>query len=174
GAPVVEKAKITELLATVEEANSDLLPADSCGARDGTVACLNPAPNIRAAILTTYPTPQELYDAYARAVTRLSDGSEPRNVGDCTRKQANGEVSWNLDRRHRADISVAEHVHGGLDPESEAAGRLFCTETNDVVSLVWTLDPGLLVTATGQPTALTMAWWNRVHLDLASQAEPRG
>jgi hypothetical protein len=36
-----------------------------------------------------------------------------------------------------------------------------------VMNLVWTQDPGLLVTATGQPSELVVTWWSDVHLQLA-------
>jgi len=173
-APAAAQDLETQVLAAVDAAGSDLLPASSCGSDDGRVTCRAPASNIRAAVLTAYPTRRALYDAYTRAVQRLSGDPAPRNEADCTGQRAEGEVSWNLDHDHRTDISVDAQVLGGLDPASEAAGRLFCTESSDVVQLVWTQDPGLLVTATGQPAAITMAWWDRVHLSLACASGDTG
>ena len=173
-APAAAQDLETQVLAAVDAAGSDLLPASSCGSDAGRVTCRAPASNIRAAVLTAYPTRRALYDAYTRAVQRLSGDPAPRNEADCTGQRAEGEVSWNLDHDHRTDISVDAQVLGGLDPASEAAGRVFCTESSDVVQLVWTQDPGLLVTATGQPAAITMAWWDRVHLSLACASGDTG
>jgi hypothetical protein len=163
-----------ELLALVGTARTDLLRPSSCGAGQGKVVCRDPASGIRDAVLESFPTRQALYDAYDDAVQQLSGDPVPENTGDCTGKLPEGEVSWNLDREHRDDITVAEQVLGGLDPASEAAGRVFCTETSDVVQLVWTQDPGLLGTVTGQPATITIAWWNEVHLRLACAAGGSG
>ena len=42
------------------------------------------------------------------------------------------------------------------------------------MSLVWTQDPGLLVTVTGQPSELVVTWWSDVHLQLACASENVG
>ena len=159
-----------QLLAAISSAGTDLLPAASCGVQGQTVVCREPAPDVGDVVLTPFPTRDALYEAYADEVQRRSGTPAPANTGNCTGKQQEGEVSWNLDREHRDDLSVTEQVLGGLDPASEAAGRVFCTETGDVVQLVWTQDPGLLATATGQPSTLALAWWNEVHLRLACAA----
>jgi hypothetical protein len=158
------------LLADVAAASSDRLPAASCTAGAEAVTCRDPAPSIGTVVLTPYPTTQALYDAYVAAVNALAGGPAPENVGDCSGSSTEGELSWDLDRGHGDGVSVADEAAGGLDPVGQAAGRLFCTGNQDVLKLVWTQDPGLLVTATGQPADLTIGWWHDVHLDLACPA----
>jgi hypothetical protein len=156
-----------QLLSMLTAIGSDRLSTASCVAGDGRVTCRDPAPNIQVAVFTTYPTPGELYAAYTAAVRELSGDPVPENTGDCSGQAYEGEITWNLDLGHDDDVSVEDEAAGGLDPATEAAGRLFCTETSDVVNLVWTQDPALLVTATGQPARLTVGWWHGLHLDLA-------
>ena len=91
----------------------------------------------------------------------------PENTGNCSNWASEGEVGWNLDKGHTPDFSVAQQENGGLDPASESAGRVFCTDTQKVMNLVWTQDPGLLATVTGQPSELVVTWWSDVHLQLA-------
>jgi hypothetical protein len=156
-----------QLLSMIQAIGSDRLSAASCVAGDGQVTCRNPAPNIQMVVFTPYPTQDQLYDAYTDAVRQLSGDPVPENTGDCSGEAYEGELSWNLDLGHGDDVSVEDEAAGGLDPAAEAAGRLFCTETSDVIKLVWTQDPALLVTATGQPARLTIGWWHDLHMDLA-------
>ncbi|HET6939268.1 MAG TPA: hypothetical protein VFI19_11710 [Nocardioides sp.] len=169
-----DAASSQQVLALVTAANSEDLPASSCAAGDDHVTCREAAPNIQAVMLTPYSSQTALYDAYTDAVGALSSGPTPENVGDCSGKVFEGELSWNLNLGHSYDISAADEAAGGLDPAAQAAGRIFCTESSDVIKLVWTQDPGLLVTATGQPANLTIGWWHRVHLDLACAAGGTG
>ena len=60
-----------------------------------------------------------------------------------------------------------EQELGGLDPVSQAVGRIFCSASSDLMRLVWTQDPGLLVKAKGQPASMVVAWWDYLHLELA-------
>ncbi|QIG45612.1 toll/interleukin-1 receptor domain-containing protein [Nocardioides anomalus] len=159
-----------DVLAAIAAAASARLPAASCTAGAETVTCRDPAPSMGTVVLTPYPTTQALYDAYADQVAALAGGSAPENVGDCSGTSTEGELSWDLDLGHGDAVTVAEQEAGGLDPVDEAAGRLFCTGNQDVLRLVWTQDPGLLVTATGQPATLTIGWWHDVHLALACPA----
>jgi len=159
-----------ELLSTVAAVGSALLPATSCTAGEADVICRRPAANLQTVVLTAYPSQADLYDAYTDAVDALSGEDRPENVGDCSGSEFEGELTWDLDLGHGRDVTVDQQSEGGLDPAEEAAGRLFCTESSDVVRLVWTQDPGLLVTATGQPARLTIGWWHEVHLDLACAA----
>jgi hypothetical protein len=168
------KALSRQVLALVAAADSEDLPASSCAAGDDHVTCREAAPNLQAVVLTPYSSQTALYDAYDDAVRALSGDSAPENVGDCSGKMFDGELSWNLNFGHRYDISAADQTAGGLDPASEAAGRIFCTESSDVIKLVWTQDPGLLITATGQPANLTIGWWHGVHVDLACAAGMTG
>jgi hypothetical protein len=163
-----------QLLATISAVASDRLPASACTAGDGQVTCRDPASNIGAVVLKTFSSQEALYDAYTAAVQALSGDLMPENVGDCSGDVYDGEVTWNTDLGHGHDISVADQAAGGLDPASESAGRLFCTESSDVVKLVWTQDPGLLVTATGQPARLAIGWWHDLHLQLACAAGAAG
>jgi hypothetical protein len=155
------------LLTMLKAVGSDRLDASSCVAGDGQVTCRNPAPNIQMVVFTAYPTQEDLYTAYTDAVRQLSGDPVPENIGDCSGETFEGELTWNLDLGHGDDVSVEDESAGGLDPAGEAAGRLFCTEASDVVKLVWTQDPALLVTATGQPARLTIGWWHDLHLELA-------
>jgi hypothetical protein len=150
------------------------MPPSSCATGDGQVTCRNPASNIQVVVLTPYSSPEKLYDAYRDAVQTLSGDPVPENTGDCSGREFEGELSWDLDRRHSQDISIDDQAAGGLDPATEAAGRVFCTESSGVVNLIWTQDPGLLVTATGQPAQLTIGWWHDLHVDLACAAGKQG
>ncbi|WP_028653471.1 toll/interleukin-1 receptor domain-containing protein [Nocardioides halotolerans] len=158
------------LLAEVRSADSPGLPADSCRAGAGAVTCTNPASGIDTVVLTPYPTPAALYEGYTAEVEARSGRPFGANTGNCSTWATEGEVGWNLDKEHRADFSVAQHVGGGLDPVRESAGRVFCTDQKKVMRLAWTQDPGLLVTATGQPSEQVVGWWAGVHLDLACAA----
>ena len=121
-------------------------------------------------MLQAYPTSRALYDAYVAAVSGSSGEPVPENVGDCTRRQSQGEVAWNLDRVHRSDITIEEEAAAGLDPFSQAAGRVYCTASGDLMTLVWTQDPGLLVVVVGEGASLVAVWWQQVHLELACVA----
>lgn len=160
-------AAVAALLAGVEDVGSPRLPGTSCQAGADAVTCSNPAPNIRTVVLTPYQTPAELYAAYAAEVEGLSGEPIQENTGNCSNSESEGEVGWNLDKAHTVDFSVAQQVSGGLDPASESAGRMFCTDSQKVMTLVWTQDPGLLVTVTGQPSELVVTWWSDLHLQLA-------
>ncbi len=156
-----------QLLAMIQAIGSDRLSTASCAAGDGQVTCRNPAPNIQMVVFTPYSSQQELYSAYTDAVGGLSGEPVPENTGDCSGDTFEGELTWNLDLGHSQDVSVQDEAAGGLDPDAKAAGRLFCTESSDVIKLVWTQDPALLVTATGQPARLTIGWWHDLHMELA-------
>ena len=169
-APAPDPARAQAVLAAISAAGSLGLPPSSCRAGDRDVTCRNPAPHLRTVVLTSYPTRLALYDAYAAAVAGSSGEPVPENVGDCTRKEPNGEVAWNLGRGHRLDLTVAQHEQSGLDPVSEAAGRIYCSASGHGVTLVWTQDPGLVVVAVGKRAAQVVAWWQDVHLELACAA----
>jgi TIR domain-containing protein len=165
---------LAEVLARVELVGSPRLPASSCRAGADAVTCSDPAPNIRTVVLTPYQTPAELYAAYTAKVESLSGAPLAENTGNCSEWVSEGEVGWNLDKGHTLDFTVAEQQAGGLDGASESAGRVFCTDSQKVMSLVWTQDPGLLVTVTGQPSELVVTWWSDVHLQLACASENVG
>lgn len=167
-------AAVATLLAGVEDVGSTRLPGTSCQAGADAVTCSNPAPNIRTVVLTPYQTPAELYAAYTAEVESLSGEPIQENTGNCSNSESEGEVGWNLDRAHTFDFSVAQQVSGGLDPASESAGRMFCTDSQKVMTLVWTQDPGLLVTVTGQPSELVVTWWSDLHLQLACAGGAEG
>ena len=160
-------APVAGVLAGVEAVDSPLLPASSCQAGADAVTCTSPAANIETVVLTPFASPAELYAAYTAEVESLSGGSMTENTGNCSNSESEGEVGWNLDKGHTLDFSVAQQESGGLDPASDSAGRVFCTDTHKVMSLVWTQDPGLLVTVTGQPSELVVSWWSDLHLQLA-------
>jgi hypothetical protein len=166
GTPTAEPA-VAEVLAGVAFVDSPLLPASSCQAAADAVTCTTPAANIETVVLTPFANRAELYAAYTAEVESLSGGPMTENTGNCSNTESEGEVGWNLDKGHTLDFSVAQQESGGLDPASESAGRVFCTDTHKVMSLVWTQDPGLLVTVTGQPSELVVTWWSDLHLQLA-------
>jgi hypothetical protein len=155
------------VLAGVGAANSPRLPASSCQADTAAVTCTNPEPSIQTVVLTPFETPAALYAAYTAEVESLSGQPIVENSGNCSKAESEGEVGWNLDRAHTLDFSVAQQESGGLDPASESAGRVFCTDSQSVMHLVWTQDPGLLGTVTGQPSDRVVTWWGDVHLELA-------
>jgi TIR domain len=155
------------LLATIGSVGSARLPAASCDAGADVVTCTNPAPNVHTVVLTPYASQSELYEAYQAALSDLSGDSVPENTGDCSAASSEGESGWNLDEQHTLDFTVEEQEVGGLNSASESAGRVFCTASQDVMRLVWTQDPGLLVTVTGQPAEVVVDWWEGVHLQLA-------
>ena len=163
-APTTE---VAALLAGVKLVGSDRLPVDACQAGATTVTCTRPAPNISTVVMTPYETPTELYAAYTAQVESLSGKPIGENTGNCSPSESEGELGWNLDKEHTFDFSITQHEQGGLDPASESAGRVFCTDHQSVMRLVWTQDPGLLVTATGEPSELVVTWWSEVHLQLA-------
>jgi hypothetical protein len=158
---------VTALLAGVAAVQSPRLPAAACQAGTDAVTCSNPAPNIRTVVLTPYASPSELYAAYTAEVEQASGGPLAENTGNCSTTESEGELGWNLDKEHTLDVSVAQQEAGGLDPAGQSAGRVFCTDSQEVMTLVWTQDPGLLVTVTGQPSELVVTWWSEVHLALA-------
>jgi hypothetical protein len=166
GTPTADAA-VSGLLADVQDVDSSRLPASACQAGAEAVTCTNPAPNIRTVVLTPFETPAELYAAYTDEVESLSGGPMEENTGNCSRSESEGEIGWNLDEEHTIDFSLAEQEDGGLDPSTESAGRVFCTESQEVMNLVWTQDPGLLVTVTGQPSEMVVTWWSDLHLQLA-------
>ncbi len=177
--PAQDAAGSQSVLPVISAADSLGLPPASCQAGDRDVTCRNPAPHIRTVVLASYLTRYALYDAYAAAVAGSSGEPVPENIGDCARKELNGEVAWNLDRGHRRDVTVGQQEQGGLDPRSEAAGRVYCATSGHGMTLVWTQDPGLLVAAVGKRASRVVQWWQEVHLDLAcaargSEAGPEG
>lgn len=163
-------AEAASLLAGVGLVGSDRLPVEACQAGADSVTCSRPATNISTVVLTPYETPAELYAAYTARVESLSGQPLAENTGNCSPTQSEGELGWNLDKKHTLDFSLAQQEQGGLDPAGESAGRVFCTADQQVMRLVWTQDPGLLVTVTGQPSATVVTWWSEVHLQLACAA----
>ncbi len=159
--------QVAALLAGVRSLDNPRLPADSCRAGATAVTCVDPAPNIRTVVLTPYPGTDELYAAYAEQVEELGGDPAEENTGSCSSSGTEGELGWNVDGGESLDHSVADQVAGGLDPTTQSAGRVFCTESQEVMRLAWTQDPGLLVTVRGQPSELVLAWWSEVHLQLA-------
>ena len=149
------------LLAGVADVGSPRLPGTSCQAGADAVTCSNPAPNIRTVVLTPYSDPGRALRGVHRRGREPLGRAHPENTGNCSDSESEGEVGWNLDKAHTFDFSVAQQADGGLDPASESAGRMFCTDSQKVMTLVWTQDPGLLVTVTGQPSELVVTWWQR-------------
>ena len=151
-----------------------LLPAASCRVSGaGAVTCRNPAPNIETVLLRDYPSRSDLYDAYVATVRDLGGGRLRTNVGDCSGEQAEGEVSWSLDRNKSREYGLGKLRRGTVDPLNEAAGRVFCTESGGVATLVWTQDAHRLGIVSGRPATRVAKWWVEAHVQLACAADPR-
>jgi serine/threonine protein kinase len=152
--------------ANVSSDAAGLLPPSRCTARgSAVVTCARPVASVSLVKFETYPTLTALYDAYVATVRGLSSGKFQPNVGDCTRRITQGEVSWNHDYRHPRHFSLQQSQSGMLDPASQAAGRLFCTfDVQGVYHIVWTQDAGhLLGTLSGLPHDDAWNWWHGVH-----------
>jgi hypothetical protein len=149
------------------------MPASSCrtdGA--GTVSCTDPGPFVDSLQIRTYPSRQDLYAAYVRDVQDLTGRPFRGNWGDCSGSRAEGEVSWSLGRTKSRAFPLQLLRDGLLDPETEAAGRVFCAIGEQETTVIWTEDPFRLATATGSPAQRVTKWWVDAHIELNCVHEP--
>src|SRR5579871_4544015 len=57
--------------------------------------------------------------------------------------------------------------------DDQAAGRMYCTFTNDLLDIVWTQDDGrLMAEVTGAPHLDTYLWWKWVHHSIVLPGSP--
>jgi hypothetical protein len=141
-----------------------LLPPSTCKQDTATmVTCTAPAPGISGVIFQTYPSLPALYAAYTAQVKSMNSGTFRANFQDCNISQTYGEAGWNHMFKHPKAYSVAQ-MSAGMVPDSEAAGRVFCTFANGQESFVWTQDDGhLLGHVTGPVHEDVWNWWYAVH-----------
>ena len=89
----------------------------------------------------------------------------------------NGEVSWNHQYQHPRNYSLAQSESGMLNDGNQAAGRLFCTFSNSILTIVWTQDSGrMLGFLQGSPHEDAFYWWRGVHhnIDLTGTMQMSG
>jgi hypothetical protein len=156
-------------LANVSPLSKGELPPSTCHQQSATmVTCSNPALPIDAAAFRVYPSLAALYTAYVAKIQSVAPGPFRANFGNCNETDASGEVSWNHSFFHSTAYSLAQSSSGMLNPETQAAGRVFCTLSNAGEEyLVWTQNAGrLLAWASGGPHSDVLAWWAGVHHDI--------
>lgn len=168
--PVAAELMAAIRLADQSGAAKGLLPQADCLPDSMTmVTCMAPAPGITGVVLSTYPSLQALYSAYAAKVKSLNSGAIRQNYQDCglTSPSAAGEVAWNHQFRHPRAYSIAQMASGQVT-SLEAAGRVFCTMTDSAQEdMVWTQDDGrLLGWVAGAPHEDVWNWWMAVHHNL--------
>jgi Protein kinase domain len=152
-------------------ANGDMtsmgfLPPRACRQQSATmVTCTNPYDGIFTATFRIYPSLKALYSAYEARVQSGMPGPFRSNYGNCGVTEPAGELSWAHDYFHSTAYSIQQMISGTLDTEKQAAGRVFCSlSNNDTENVVWTLDPGLLLAwATGSPHTQVLGWWSALH-----------
>jgi serine/threonine protein kinase len=139
------------------------------------VTCTNPTLAISSVTFHTYPTLTALYAAYEAKVESIMPGPFMANVANCGLLAENGEISWNHDYLHLATFSMAQSIQGNLNPDSQAAGRMFChfvaSDSQEVI--VWTQNAGrVLGVVSGSPHPDVYQWWYGVHHDIAMAGSP--
>lgn len=145
------------------DAKGQLKPS-SCHAQSMTqVTCSNPIPAVTSVIFRTYPSLTALYNAYVAKIKSLNSDHFQPNVGNCSSRLSNGEVSWNHQYEHPRNYSIKQSASGALDKDTQAAGRVFCTFINDY-NVVWTQNDRLLLgsmSATDHQSGFN--WWVAIH-----------
>jgi serine/threonine-protein kinase len=133
------------------------------------VTCTNPTLAISSATFRTYSTLAALYSAYEAKVESIMPGPFQANTANCVDGVGNGEISWNHNYFHLKNFSVAQDIAGNLNPQTQAAGRMFCHFVSpNGETIVWTQNAGrMLAVVTGAPHADVFAWWRGVHHDIA-------
>ena len=163
-------AAVQRMLGRIAAAGSVRLPVSSCQAGGGEVTCHQagrPHLDRRPDVLPDHARALRGICGHRRGAHGRAGAGERRRL---QQEAVGGELAWNLNREQRLDITVEQQEHPGLDPNLQAAGRVFCTASENVMTLAWTQDPGLLVSVAGQPASQVVAWWQDVHLELACTA----
>ncbi len=159
------------VLANQSALSMNSLPPRDCRNQSTTmVTCTNPTLAISTATFRAYPTLAALYKAYEAKVQSIMPGPFQPNVANCSELAENGEISWNHQYLHLPNYSMAQSISGTLNPDSQAAGRMFChfIASNSQEAIVWTQDQGrLLGFVSGAPHADVYDWWHGVHHDIA-------
>jgi hypothetical protein len=141
-----------------------LLPPSSCTGMSATeVMCKQPHYAVNEVIFRTFPSDKALYAAYESRVAAIGQAPFRANYGNCTETDINGEIGWNHDFKHPSYYPVSMFT-SGMIKDNQAAGRMFCTFSNDLLYLVWTQNDGrLLGELAGSPHLDAYLWWHNVH-----------
>ena len=158
------------LLANQSPLSMGSLPTSSCrNVNATTVTCTNPTLAITSVTFRTYPSLAALYAAYQAEVQSTSHAAFKPNVSNCSDTDTDGEISWNHAFLHLPTFSVAQSESGMLNPDTQAAGRMFCYLDNaSQEHIVWTQNEGrLLAFVVGGPHPNVYDWWHGVHHDIS-------
>jgi hypothetical protein len=102
----------------------------------------------------------------------LAGGRFRTNYGNCTEVLTSGERSWNHNVSHPIGYAFSLFPAGRIT-DDQAAGRLYCTFSDDQLHLVWTQDDGrLLGELSGAPHYDAYVWWRQVHHEIALPGSP--
>jgi serine/threonine protein kinase len=158
------------ILANQSPLSMSFLPASSCHNQSTTmVTCTNPTLAISSVTFRTYPSLKALYAAYQAEVQSVSHAAFKPNVSNCSDIDTDGETSWNHAFLHSTAYSMAQSEAGMLNPETQAAGRMFCyLDSSSQEHIVWTQTDGrLLAFVAGGPHPNVYDWWHGVHHDIS-------
>jgi len=162
------------LLANQSPLSMGSLPTSSCrNVNATTVTCTNPTLAITSVTFRTYPSLAALYAAYQAEVQSTSHAAFKPNVSNCSDTDTDGEISWNHAFLHLPTFSVAQSESGMLNPDTQAAGRMFCYLDNaSQEHIVWTQNEGrLLAFVVGGPHPNVYDWWHGVHHDISCNGQ---
>ena len=130
------------------------------------VTCTAPALGISGVYLQTYPSLQALYTAYQAKVASLNSGKFQQNFKDCGPVPTYGEVGWSHQFYHTRSYTVQQMIMGKVT-DDQAAGRVFCTYTQGLEWMVWTVNDGRMLGYVAGPVHEDVwTWWVTVHHDL--------
>jgi N-acetylneuraminic acid mutarotase len=163
------------ILANESKGAKGLLPPSTCKQDTRThVTCTAPATGITAADFQTYPSLTALYAAYTAKVSSLNSGQFKQNFSNCGPQVTYGEVGWTHQLTQTTSYTVAQ-MATGLVKDDQAAGRVFCNDTQGLEYMVWTQDDGNMLGYVSGPVHTDVwNWWVPVHnnLGLKTGAQP--
>ena len=163
------------ILANKSSEAGGMLPPSACKQTTAThVTCTAPATGITAAVFQTYPSLKALYAAYTAKVSSLNSGQFKQNFGDCSSQATFGEVGWNHLFQHPKTYTVGQMTSGTVK-DDQAAGRVFCNNTQGREYMVWTQNAGnMLGYVYGPVQGNVWNWWVPVHhnIGLGTGAQP--
>lgn len=178
GTPVAHSPTQGVLYKTVVGVNRSMfaqgmMPPSSCRAMSASmVTCTQPVQAVNTVTFQTFPSQKALYSGYMARVMALSGGQFHTNYGNCTEVLTSGERSWNHNIEHPIQYAFSLFPSGRIT-DDQAAGRLFCTFSNDQLHLVWTQNDGrLLGELSGSPHYDAYVWWRQVHHEIALPGSP--
>jgi hypothetical protein len=173
----VASSKTADLVATLEKVdanakNAPLIPPGTCEVSGAdTVHCEPGVSGVATLDFQLFGSIEDLYSAYMSKAEEVSGRPFDQlvNKPECDPKHFSGEVSWNHQKKHFTRYTVEQLMHGNLNDATEAAGRVFCWLDGTELTMVWTQNkkPGFLAVAEGAPHDDVMAWWRRVHHEIA-------